>query len=201
MEGNKKQNVIIILLTVIIVLLLFLIGFILFGNNKFSDEKQDNTVNNETSINEEVNNNEVSYSNWMNHILDSDIQSITLTRNSDINSEKMNTIKINLTTEDLKTIFVKLNNYNLEKVMITGLGIPENQLDISYKYGEDTYKISIFDKYIITEFVGINKDEQLMNLLNNSKYTDYSDNSGTGGVIFMFDNSYNGSIYNSYFQD
>ena len=53
----------------------------------------------------------------------------------------------------------------------------------------------------MTNSIGNNEDKQLINLLNNSKYNDYSDDSGIGSIIFKFDDSYNGSFYDSYFQN
>ena len=200
MESNKKQNIIIVLLSVIIVLLLCVIGFLVFDNNKFSNDKVNNSinseVNNETNINDDSNEVEVNYPDWMKHILNSDIQSIKLTRTYNINSESPDSINVNLTKEDLENIFVKLKDYNLIKYNTTGIGVSENQLVISYNYNGKNYNLEFDDSSIRVD----NIDGQLMTLLNNGNYTD---NTGTnpGGIMFKFDDSYNGNMYDSYFQD
>lgn len=199
MESNKKQNIIIVLLSVIIVLLLCVIGFLVFDNNKFSNDKVNNSinseVNNETNIDDskEV---EVNYLDWMKHILNSDIQSITLTRTYNINSESSNTVNVNLTKKDLENIFIKLKDYNLIKYNTTGIGVPENQLVISYNYNGKNYNLEFDDSSIRVD----NIYGQLMTLLNNGNYTD---NTGTnpGGIMFKFDDFYNENMYDSYFQD
>ena len=200
MESNKKQNIIIVLLSVIIVLLLCVIGFLVFDNNKFSNDKVNNSinseVNNETNINDDSNEVEVNYPDWMKHILNSDIKSVTLTRTYNINSDSSNTSDVNLTNEDLENLFVKLKDYNLIKYNTTGIGVPENQLVISYDYNGKNYNLSFYDGSINVN----NGDEKLINLFNNGNYTD---NTGTnpGGIMFKFDDSYNGNMYDSYFQD
>lgn len=194
LESSKKQNVIIVLLVIIIILLLFLIGFLFIKNNKFDDNQIDDVVNNETSVSEK--DNEVIYPDWMQHILDSDIQSITLTRTFNINSESSSSVNVDLTKEDLESIFVKLKECNLIKFNTTGIGVPENQLVISYNYDKKNYNLEFYDSWVRVD----EEDKQLMYLINKTNHTDNT-GSNPGGIMFKFDNSYNGNIYNIYFEN
>ena len=194
LESSKKQNLIIVLLVIIIILLLFLIGFLFIKNNKFDDNQIDDVVNNETSVSEK--DNEVIYPDWMQYILDSDIQSITLTRTFNINSESSSSVNVDLTKEDLESIFVKLKECNLIKFNTTGIGVPENQLVISYNYDKKNYNLEFYDSWVRVD----EEDKQLMSLINKTNHTDNT-GSNPGGIMFKFDNSYNGNIYNIYFEN
>lgn len=192
MDNDKKKNIIIIVLSLIIVLL---IGFILGSN--FRDDETENNINDNQNVNENTNNDEVSYSNWMDYILNSEIQSVTLIRNNEITLSEES--RINLTKEDLKNIFVNFKNLELEKYKTTGIGVPVNELSVSYKVNNNIYNLVIADDTI---FMRDNDDSKLIGLLDKvAVLEDNGLNDVDSGYVFRFKTSYNTNIYDSYFQE
>ena len=121
MQNEKRKSLIIIGLIAIIavlstILVLLLTGVLNIENDNTNKEnnKVENSENNEDANDEDITS---EYANWMNYLLETDIQEIKVTRIRSVafgDKEEYNKT-ITLSVDDLKDSFKEMNNYELVK--------------------------------------------------------------------------------------
>ena len=119
MQNEKKKNLIIIMLVAIIavlstILVLLLTGILNFEND--NTNKENNTIENGgNSKNENDEDTTSEYANWMNYLLETNIQEIKVTRirSAAFGDKEEYTKTITLSVDDLKDFFKEISSYEL----------------------------------------------------------------------------------------
>lgn len=127
------------------------------GNKKNNDSENNTNDNIETDKNGEQDNNQVNnnvqnnqtsnndYTNWINYLLKTDIQEITISRKT-----AEYDYDLNLTKEELKKSLSKMKDYKLKKAYVTGLGgFQKADLSIAYNIKGKTQHFSIYAGYMV----------------------------------------------------
>jgi len=153
-------------------------------------------IDNNSEQTKEPNNN---LSNWMNYLLESNIQKISISKCSSViyGDEEDSCKKIDLTKEELEIIFSRLNNYNLKKMCLGATGFAGNDLTFSVSYLVDgiEYKfILLRGGYILTN----NFDTELLSLFNSNNYPMTGSNGELCYFKYITDINFD-SIFERYF--
>lgn len=188
--GNEKgKNIVIMLLVAIVAILSTILVLVLTGNLDLNNEGSNPTLDNNENAEQDDTEENFEYANWMNYLLESDIQEIRVTRVRNVlfgdNIDYGKTVT--LTKNDLEKIFRELNGYSMIKQYVDGLGGPAKDVfELTYFVDGISYKFRIIYGVIV---VG-DLDSKLLEILNNNNYPirdeNYKDIYGSS-YIFRFD--------------
>lgn len=203
MENQNSNKVVIVLFMVIVAILavlcvLFATGTIEFKSNEVTNNTNNNNnqQNNNTS-NGNANNN---YAEWMNYILKQNITNIEINRTRYVgDNEEDYDLTVNLTVEQLKSVFSKLMNYNLVKEYLQGSGFTYGDiLTISYSINGTNYDVELLNDVLSVSYV----DDGLLTALENSNHTvENEEQKDMEGVYFnYYFQGYSESIFDEFFK-
>ena len=188
-EGSKEKNpILMIILTVVVVLgvivflVLYLTGKINFGSKNPSSGTD--VVENPTTKNE--------LADWMNYLLEQETSEIKISRYIDAD----NTKSINLTKEQLESIFTKMKDYSLVKYYSTSKTVSNDDLQISYTKNDVTYNFTLSG-----ENINIGDDSDFVALFTESDITieDDGETSRDSENYNYILKNFDSSIYDEYF--
>ena len=177
------------LLVAIVAILSTILVLVLTGNLDLNNEGSNPTLDNNENAEQDDTEENFEYANWMNYLLESDIQEIRVTRVRNVlfgdNIDYGKTVT--LTKNDLEKIFRELNGYSMIKQYVDGLGGPAKDVfELTYFVDGISYKFRIIYGVIV---VG-DLDSKLLEILNNNNYPirdeNYKDIYGSS-YIFRFD--------------
>lgn len=191
MKNNNKGLYVIV--AILLILVIVLGGYIVYDkvNNKDGLEDKNQNVNNND------NNTPVSYDNWMDYLLSTDISSINIEQcvltNEEVGWER-NDIKI--TKDDLSKIFNEMKKGTISKYYYGGYGGScISSIVIVYKADNTNYKLNLVEYYKIDsgqEYI----DPKVLSYLEKSNYTikKWSEDIDMDHEPYSFDYNYNTEI-------
>ena len=205
---NKKSNTGLYVVIVILgILVLFLGGYIVYDKVFENDAQINNNNNNESSSNNEILDNDTSvnqnqdtnnYTNWMDYIMSTNINSIKLGYCVSVisNGNEVPTLnEIDINRNDLNRIFSEMKKGSIAKNYNRGLGGPcMPSVKIGYTNSDQQYELSLIIYRIIDpEYTN---DQKILSYLENTNYTinTYNDNIDLNTEPYMFDYTYNQEV-------
>lgn len=203
MENHKNNKGLYVIIAVLCILVLLLLGYIIYdkvlkndiGVNN-NDTNKDNTNINQDDANGTVNTS--SYNNWIDYIMNTDINSIKLNycvedSLSDVGIPTKKTVDI--TKNDLNRIFVEMKRGTIYKNYYGGLGGPcMKSIDIDYATNNGQYELRLILYRLIDP--SITKDQKIISYLENANYTikKYNEDIDLNTEPYMFEYIYNEEI-------
>ena len=180
---ENKRNVI-ILATTVGVILLALILILIFKPKDNGGEQ-------------------MKYAEWINYLNQAEITEVTVTRDrkASLGDSEDYSETVTLTTEDLKKVFKKLNDYKIRKEYIGAIaGNNKDSLKITYTVNNAVHTFRVF----YGNMIQLNElDEGMIQALNNSTIEvtgeDLKDTEGYTPV-YKFDNENIFNIFDEYFK-
>ena len=203
MESGKGKNIVIVLLVAIVAVLGTILVLASTGHLNLKGEDSNPNLNSGES--QEPNNNEESfeYANWMNYLLEADIQEIKVTRiRSLLTGDSVDYEKtVSLKKTDLENLFRKLNDYSMIKQYVCGMGGPYKEaFELTYLVDGISYKFVI--RYGVIVIGGF--DSKLLEILNSNNYPIQDETAKDipgSSYIFRFDTTEDFySIFDEYFE-
>lgn len=182
MKILKNKKIMLIISTIAILSVILTITLILTNNNN-STSKNHNTVNT---------------NDWMEYILNTDIQKITINYCKDNNSNGETTYEkkaINITNEELASIFTEMKKGTITKNYYGGLYSPcMPNISIDYKNKKEEYTL----KLEMNRFIDVSNAEtnKLLSFLEQTNYTitKMDENMDITKDPYMFEYTYNETI-------
>ena len=201
MENQKNNKGIIILLSSIIIILLALCVLFATGTISFKSAEANSNDSNENNIIENTNNNDESYSSWVDylvscHILDA---KITRMRSKDLGDSEDFNETVTITMNDVNELFSKFKNSKISKTWSQGRGGPDrDHLTIAYEKDDNKYEFEIYYGTIVVDKI----DNDFKNVLDNSKYDEKNiEYKNTEGSFYFYSiEDYNEAIFDKYFK-
>lgn len=189
--GEKEKLPIVMIIITILVVVGVAVFLIMYLTGKISFRKN---PSNPTPAITEPTTNEVVLADWMNYLLDQKPTEVKINRLIDAD----NTKSVNITTEQLKSLFTKMKDYSLVKYYSTSRSVANDELQVTYVKDDVTYNFTLSG-----ENITIGDDSNLKTLFENGA-TDVEDDGQTSRDSEDFNyiiKNINGNIYDEYFSE
>lgn len=197
MEKNNKGLYIVI--SILGVLVVLLSGYIIYDKVLSNNNSINDNMNTDKDKDEKKEKDENNYTNWIDYVMGSDINSIELGYcvNDTENNNNGVPIKknIQITKSELDKILGEVKKGTLTKNYYGGLGGPcLNGIDINYTVNSKEYKLNLL-LYRIIDPVNTN-DEKILSYLESSNYSikKYSDEIDLDKEPYIFEYTYDENI-------
>lgn len=163
----KNRKIFQIIITIVFTLIGVIIGWYLgtsLSDNNSSNNQIENKVDEKVTKEEDIQ--EVSqYPEWMQYILDSDIESITIYKwmnetDKDYKENQNSLYTVEITKEELEEIFDSMKNVEYKTVL--GMGGVDDYIKIVYNSNNNHYEFSIMS---LGNMFNSDTDDKLNNLL------------------------------------
>ncbi len=190
-EGEKEKLPIVMIIITVLVVVGVAVFLIMYLTGKISFHKK---PSNPTPAITEPTTNEVVLADWMNYLLDQKPTEVKINRLIDAD----NTKSVNITTEQLKSLFTKMKDYSLVKYYSTSRSVANDELQVTYVKDDVTYNFTLSG-----ENITIGDDSNLKTLFENGA-TDVEDDGQTSRDSEDFNyiiKNINGNIYDEYFSE
>jgi len=189
-EGEKEKLPIAMIIITVLVVVGVAVFLIMYLTGKISFRKKPSTPT--PTVTEPTN--EVVLANWMNYLLDQKPTEIKINRMIDAD----NTKSVNITTEQLKSLFTKMKDYSLVKYYSTARSVSNDELQVTYTKDDVNYSFTLSG-----ENITIGDDSSLKTLFENGA-TDVEDDGQTSRESEDFNyilKNFNSNIYDEYFTE
>ena len=176
---NKINKVLVVLVIILSVFVLALSGYL---------------------INDKILKNNTNSNDWMDYIMNSDINSIELSYcldNTYNDHELPIRETINITNNDLSTIFNEMKKGTITKHYYGGFGGPCMRIiNVKYTSNETEYVLKITDGGSILSIDASSKDKKILTYLENTEHTinNYDKETDLTNAPYTFEYTYNGTI-------
>jgi len=169
---EKKENMLMVLVIILSIFVIFLSSYLIYDKVLNKDNNVDNNTNNNITQNNDENNNlQSQYQDWMEYIINSNINSIELSYCKKNDNDLQVGDTINITNTDLNNIFDEMKKGTIYKHYYGAFGGPcMKTITINYTVNEKDHIIRIDDGYNMFS-VSSTKDSNLLSYLENTQYT------------------------------
>lgn len=183
-----------ILVVVLVIVLLAVVGFEVIYFAKPFDKKNNRENNSQEVLTPQEDNN---YANWMNYLLEQNITNITLERTTEDGS---NNKSVDLTTDDLNAIFIKMGEYKLVKNYVEGIGFTgSDKLTITYTKNDSDFNITINDGVIMANNETTNDSELLQEFEKSEYVIENEDLMNEKEILYIYIlKNFDNAIYDEY---
>lgn len=193
--AKKKSSPIVVAL--LIIALIAIIAYIVIYLTKPFDKDKGTENTNETVVEAPEETPTVTHANWMNYLLEKNINSVTLER---MTEEGTDNKTVTLTQDDLNNLFTKLMNYQFVKYYLQSSETTYGDtLTISYSVDEKSYEVKIANGQLLADTESI-KDEGLRSALEESEHTtENEDLKDTEGAFYNYKFlNYDSTVFDEY---
>lgn len=203
MENKNNKKSLYVIIAILCVLVLLLGGFIIYDKVLKNNPKQNETNNNTNQDNTPTE--EESTNNWMDYILNNEINSIELTYCTDDPTNELGipTKKsINITKNDLNKIFDEMKKGTIYKNYSVGLGGPcMGKINIDYTTNKKQYNLNLILYQLIDP--DFTEDQKILSYLEDTNYTikNYNNDININNEPYMFEYDYNIEIVNKLIEE